>query len=77
MAIFICEKCLPVACFAGDTCNVSISLHRSLVHKQVFYQFAYLDFVDEATAGADVAVVAAAAAVVAVAAIGFSAKAGS
>ena len=71
MAIFICDKCLPVACFAGDTCNVSISSHRSLVHKQVFYQPAYLDFVDEATAGADVAVV------VAAAAIGFSAKAGS
>lgn len=44
-----------------------------LVHKLVFYQFSYSDFVDEATADA---VVAAAAAAVA-AAIGFSAKASS
>lgn len=74
MTIVVCDKCLPVACFAGDTCNVSTSLHRFLVHKQLIYRFSYLDFVDEATAGADVAVVVAA---VAAAAIGFSAKAGS
>ena len=72
MTIVVCDKCLPVACFAGDTCNVSTSLHRFLVHKQLIYRFSYLDFVDEATAVAVVVV-----AVVAAAAIGFSAKAGS
>ena len=62
-----------MACFADDTCSVSISLHRFLVHMLVFYPFSYLDFVDEATA--DVVVVVAAAA--AAAAIGFSATASS
>lgn len=49
-----------MACSAGDTCNVSTSLHMFLVHKLVFYQFSYSDFVDEATADADAAAAAAA-----------------
>ena len=67
-----------MACFAGDTCSVSISLHRFLAHMLVFYPFSYLDFVDEAAADVVVVVAAAAAAAaVAAAAIGFSAKASS
>jgi hypothetical protein len=60
------QKNIPVACFVGDTCNGSISLHRYLAHREAtFLGFSYLDSADEVTAAAVVA----AAAVVVVAAV--------
>ena len=50
-----------MACFADDTCSVSISLHRFLARKEViFLEFSCLDFVVEVTAAVAAVAVAAA-----------------